>query len=147
MNIGENQRFSPHFSTLCSNQYLHAIDKLINIVSNIKTSYKLFFLNFCFMFVLPCFVLQSSILMTNNNLNKQVKSRKSGNPAAQNNGPVSLDFLRSIPKSKPTNEVSSGTYKYQMRRRLVITNCLHVFLVNFFFKFVFLFVSVLFSPP
>jgi hypothetical protein len=48
----------------------------------------------------------------------QVKFRKSGNPAAQNNGPVSLDFLRSIPKSKPTNEVSSGTYKYQMRRRL-----------------------------
>ena len=109
--------------------YLSTLLKLINRHITI-TAFKLhifyyFYIFFCcFTFVSPCFVLQSSVFLTNNNsLTKQpVKSRKSGNTAAQN-GPVSLDFLRSIPKSKPTNEVSSGTYKYQMRRRLVILTC------------------------
>ena len=64
------------------------------------------FLFFFFAVVYPVlFDLQSSPKTSINNNNNEKPQ-----------GPVSLDFLRSAPKSTPT----SGSYQYQMRRRLVI---------------------------
>ena len=70
-------------------------------------------------FLLTCFVFSQ---YHKNSLTKSVNNNKypSKHQPASESGPVSLDFLRSVPKSNPDPSSNGGTYKYQMRRRLVI---------------------------
>ena len=80
-----------------------------------------FFSSFCFVFVYSVlfllfypnlFDLQSKTPSPKTSINNNNNNEK---PQA----PVSLDFLRSVPKSTPTTTGTSGSYQYQMRRRLV----------------------------
>ena len=70
-------------------------------------------------FLLTCFVFSQ---YHKNSLTKSVNNNKypSKHQPTSESGPVSLDFLRSVPKSNPDPSSNGGTYKYQMRRRLVI---------------------------
>ena len=70
-------------------------------------------------FLLTCFAFSQ---YHKNSLTKSLNNNKypSKHQPASESGPVSLDFLRSVPKSNPDPSSNGGTYKYQMRRRLVI---------------------------
>ena len=72
---------------------------------------------FCFVsFVYPnLFDLQSKTPSPKTSINNNNNNNNNEKPQA----PVSLDFLRSVPKSTPTTTGTSGSYQYQMRRRLV----------------------------
>ena len=78
------------------------------------------FLSFLLLyFLLTCFAFSQ---YHKNSLTKSLNNNKypSKHQPASESGPVSLDFLRSVPKSNPDPSSNGGTYKYQMRRRLVI---------------------------
>ena len=82
----------------------------------------LIFLIILFCFCLFCFV--SFVYPNLFDLQSKTPSPKTSINNNNNNNekpqaPVSLDFLRSVPKSTPTTTGTSGSYQYQMRRRLV----------------------------
>ena len=80
-------------------------------------------------FVLLCFIPQFFVLQPKSKTPSPKTSINNNNNDEKPQVPLSLDFLRSAPKSTP----ESGSYQYQMRRRLVIDPSISFIRVHCFF--------------